>query len=137
MKTPGGWALAGMLYDKYPGVPPRGSPLESVMLLVFLERQRTQLRATRAMVQATLPADKEAQDPAVRAFRDYSDAMFPFLDRAQDTERENARKELLEFVRRPAVIDRRPVLRAKMQKNQAKRFKVRPKLPGTPYRREK
>lgn len=124
-----------MWYDKYRGIPPHGSPLETLFLLVYLQRQETALLGTRALVQSTLPKDKEASDPAVRAYQKYCDAMFPFLERAANKDKEDARNQLLEFVKHPMKIDLKPIW--KMQAANArrvaalKRFQLRPKVPGT------
>jgi len=134
MKTPAGWALAGMWYDKYSGIPPRGSLLESVFVLVHLHRQQAQLLATRALVQVSMPEHRAAQDPAIEAFQKYCDTMFPFLDRAADQEKEQARENLTKFVSKRAMIALKPIW--KMQAEQAKRvatmkrFSLQPTAPG-------
>lgn len=133
MSTPSGWALANVWYDQYRGIPRHGSPLESLFMLVLLQRQFAQLLSTRALVQATLPDEKEAADPAIAAFQKYHDTMFPFLDRIGDPDKEEQRKRLEEFVRRPARIDLKPIWRrtvetAKRIKN-LKRMRVKQRKP--------
>jgi hypothetical protein len=127
-----------MWYDKYPGMPPRNSPLESLFTLVYLQRQEAQLLSTRALVQVSMPTHQEAQDPAIKAFQKYCDTMFPFLDRASNQEEEQARAQLREFVKRPARIQLRPVWKAQAEhaKRMAslKRFAVKATNPGAPYR---
>ena len=135
MKSPSGWALAGMWYDKFHGTPPRGSPMETVFLLVYLQRQEAQLLSTRAIVQSTLPEGKAASDPAIAAYQKYCDAMFPFLDRASNTDEDAARARLLEFVKHPARIALHPIYKAQAENAKRvatlKRFRLQPKIPGT------
>jgi len=128
-----------MWYDKFPGLPPRGSLLESLFTLVYLGRQEAELLSTRAVVQVSMPDSKEAQDPAIEAFQKYCDRMFPFLERAGDQEKEDARKRLLSFVKHPVKIQLKPVLKAAAARARKlatfKRFAVKPTSPGAaqPY----
>lgn len=111
--SPAGWALASMWYDKYPGVPPRGSPLETAFVFVTLKRQMAQIMGIRALVQTGLPEDKESSDPAVKAFQAYCDAAMPPVAE-RETSADAAKQRLLEFVKHPVSIDLRPVWNAKM-----------------------
>jgi hypothetical protein len=135
MKSPEGWALTGMWYDKFAGLPPRGSPLETVFLLVYLQRQEAQLLATRALVQSTLPEGKEASDPAIAAYQKYCDAMFPFMERAANRGKDDERKLLAEFVKHRARILLHPIYKAQAENAKRvavlKRFRLQPKIPGT------
>ncbi len=132
-----------MWYDKFPGRPPRGSLMESLFTLIYLGRQEAELLATRALVQVSMPEMREAQDPAIEAFQKYCDRMFPFLERATNQDKEEARKRLMEFVKRPARIKLKPIW--KMQAQHAKRmatlkkFALKPTMPGAaqPYRAPK
>lgn len=125
-----------MWYDKFAGVPPRGSLLETIFVLVYLHRQNASMLSTRAVVQSLvgLHENRATQDPAVQAFEDYCNKMFPFLDKAMDTEKEASIKRLVEFTKHPAKIALSPVY--KQQAEHAKRmatlrrFKLRPKMPG-------
>jgi len=141
LKTPGGWALAGMWYEKFHGMPPRGSPLERLFTLVYLSKKRADLLATRALVQASMPETKEAQDPVIKAFDAYCNNMFPFLERAADMDKENERKQLLEFVKRPARFDLRPIWSARKAHARRlatrSRFSLNPTVPTSPFRMEK
>lgn len=99
-------------------MPPANSPLESLFILVFVQRQQADLLATRALVEATL-ADEERKD-AVEAFEKYCTKMFPFWDKATDPKNEEQRKALMELVKRPLRIDM-----AKVYKTQANAMKAR------------
>lgn len=90
-------------------------------MLVLLQRQQVQLLSTRALVQTSLPEEKEASDPAIEAFKKYHDAMFPFLDRIGDPDTEQQRKRLEKFVKKRARIDLKP--HWKRQAQSAKRMK--------------
>jgi hypothetical protein len=105
-----------MIYDKYHGVPTANSPLESLFILVYLQRQESDLLATRALVSATL-ADEERKE-AVEAFEAYCEKMFPFWKRASNLEADEERKALLELVKRPIRINLSEVYR-----NQAEALK--------------
>lgn len=136
LKSPGGWGLANIWFDKYPGVPRRGSPLETVFILLHLQRTQQQLLATRALVQSTLPAGKAA-DPAIRAFEMYCDTMLPFLEKAAETEQDDARKFLEEFVKHPVRIDKTDLNKRKVEiltrgrsAPGIKSFKLTPKIAG-------
>jgi hypothetical protein len=126
-----------MWYDKFVGIPPKGSPLETIFVLVRLERSQSQLLETRALIQSIvgLHESRKTQDPAIEAFNEYCAKMFPFLDRAMNTEKEEAHRRLMEFVKAPAKIALHPVYKqqAEHAKKMAtlKRFKLSPKAPGT------
>jgi hypothetical protein len=121
-----------MWYDKYPSLPPGGSPLESLFLLVFLQRQEANLLSTRALVQSTLPEGKAAQ-PAIEAYQKYVDRMFPFIESA--SKESEMHTKLREFVKQKAVIDLRPIMAAQAQtaRNNAvlRQSKLKPSIPGT------
>jgi hypothetical protein len=129
--------VANMWYDKFVGLPPRGSLLESIMVLVRVERQRAQMMETRAIVQSIvgLHESKKTQDPAVQAFQEYCAKMEPQLDGIVKGEKQAAIDALKEFVKRPAKIDLHPIYkqRAEHAKRMAtvKRFRLKPKSPGT------
>jgi hypothetical protein len=96
-----------MWYDKYPGAPPRGSPLETVFLLVHIARKEAELLATRTLVRgqfALLSKSPEGAKAAYEAYQSYSDAMFPFLEHAKDTTTDDHAR-LMEHVKRPVEID--------------------------------
>ncbi len=125
-----------MWYDKFQGLPPRGSLLESLFTLVYLQRKEAELLSTRALVQVAMPDEREAQDPAIEAFQKYCDQMFPFLERATNKDKEEARKRLAEFVKKPAKIKLKPIwkMQAQHAKRMAtlKRFAINPTVPGAP-----
>lgn len=120
-----------MWYDKYTGLPPRGTPLESLFLLVYLQRQESNLLATRALVQSTLPEGKAAK-PAIEAFQKYVDRMFPFIESASKETADHER--LREFVKHPVKIDLKPVFAAQAESARKsavfKHSRLRPQVPG-------
>lgn len=122
-----------MWYDRFQGMPPRGGPLESIFVLVFLQRQEAHLLATRAIVQSTLP-EGQAAKPAIEAFQKYCDTMFPYIERAGDMEKEEQRARLAEFVKHPARIGLAPIYQAQAETarrmSTLKRFRLKPKIPG-------
>jgi hypothetical protein len=137
MKTPTGWALANMWYDKYQGMPPAGTPLESIFTLVFLHKKESEMLATRATIQALV---SEKADPAIEAYKQYCDAMFPYIERAMNTEHDEAREALLEMAKHPLRISLSSLYKAQAdawKKKPGRRMKVpgalriKPKIPGT------
>lgn len=103
-----------MLYEKYEGYPEPGSPLETVFMLVWLQKQQANLLATQALVAAVRAGDSdEAGDVVVKAFDDYANKMFPFFERASDTKLEEEKKALMDLVRRPLRIKLADVYKAK------------------------
>jgi len=71
-----------MLYEMMTEPPAPGTPLESVMLLVWRARQDIELQKTRAVVQAIMSAASDAVEEANKNFekvwKDLLDEMYPF-----------------------------------------------------------
>ena len=91
-------------------MPKINSPLESLFILVFVQRQQADLLATRALVASAL-ADEEKKE-AIEAFEKYCEKMFPFWSRAGDTKDDEQRKALLEMVKHPIKIKMAEVYKA-------------------------
>ena len=132
MRSPAGWALANMWYDQYPGVPPRGSPLETLFLFVMIGRQEAELLATRTLVRgqfALLSKSPESAKAAYEAYQTYSDSMFPFLERAANTTITD-HERLMEHVRHPMRIDMQAFRReqaAQAKQKGLRKFKLKEK----------
>lgn len=94
-----------MWYDKYPGAPPRGSPLETLFVLVQLQRREAELLSTKALVLGSMADSNEETKNVVTSFRAYCDSMFPFLEEAGKLDEANLKARLLEHSRRPLKID--------------------------------
>lgn len=76
-----GWARANVLYDLQKVPPKPGTPLESLMLLVWQMRQTIRLQETRAIVQAILAAGSEDQGmhkAAEEVWNKYTDELMPY-----------------------------------------------------------
>lgn len=137
MKSPTGWGLASVWYDKFQGMPPRGSLLETLFVLVKLSRVQAEMRGTKALVQGILGLSSAGDklDPAIQAFEEYYDQMLPFLERVSETEDDKDRKRLAEFVKHPVRINLNPIYQQQAQHARRMaaldRFKIRPKVPGT------
>lgn len=112
LTSPSGWALANLWYDTCPRMPERGSPFETLLMLVQLQRAKAALYSTRALVQSTLPEGKAA-DAAIKAFQTYCDLQLPFLERAANADVEEAKALLEQFVRHPLSFPIAPVIAAK------------------------
>lgn len=134
MKSPGGWALASMWYDKYSGVPLRGSPLETVFLLVKLHRQEAELLARRTEMRgqlAILSKSPEMAKAMLEAWDSYCDTMFPFLDKAKNLDfLGDAKSQLLEHIKRPMQIDLKQLRSqsaATAKRRGLEKYKVKPR----------
>lgn len=99
-----GWVTANLLYDRLSGVPKPGSPLESILSLVFIKRAEAELLATKALVIASLHPDKKG-DPTVDAFVEYANTLLPWLKQAAEKKSTEAKKALERFVQQPVVIN--------------------------------
>lgn len=76
-----GWARANLLYDLLDSPPKPGTPLESLMLLVWQYRQTIRLHETRAIVQSVLAAQgdsQELQKAAQSAWESFMDELLPY-----------------------------------------------------------
>lgn len=94
-----------MWYDKYPGIPPRGSPLEAVFTRIYVQRQQVELMGTRAMVLSSLADNTAATRKAVEGFQEFCDSIFPFFEKAAELDKERDIKRLMEHVAKPMRID--------------------------------
>jgi hypothetical protein len=76
-----GWARANLLYDTLRAPPKPGTPLESLMLLVWHMRQTIQLPETRDIVQAITAAQSEDQglQKAIKeSWESFVDELMPY-----------------------------------------------------------
>lgn len=105
--------ISGYLYDRYEGLPPNGSPLETVFLIVQRERQRAEMLAVKTQAQALLlilqqlGASKQVAKPATDAFDAYVDHVLPVEKAAEVVS--DAHKVLNDFVKYPARINQQMV----------------------------
>lgn len=125
VRSPAGWALANVWYDKYPGVPPRGSPLETLFIYVHVARKEAELLATQTLVRcqfALLSKTPEGAKSAYEAYQNYAGVMFPMLERAANTTVDDHTR-LMEHVKYPMRIDVQAI--RYMQAEQAKQKGLR------------
>lgn len=111
-----------MWYAKYPGVPPRGSPLETLFLLVHLGQKEAELLATRTLVRgqfASLAKSPESAQAAFDAYQSYADSMFPFLEQAANTTTTDHMR-LMEHIKSPMEIDIRSIRKERAQEDKAR-----------------
>lgn len=127
--------MANLWYEKYPGPPDRGSPLETVLRLVALERKIEEIMATRALVLGAMADDTRGAKEAIKAYQEYCDTMFPFLEKAAELDKDKDRARLLEHVRRPMRIDVAAIRAERAEQARAKaahKFKARPRIVEIP-----
>lgn len=124
--------MANVWYDKYPSVPPRDSPLETLFVFVGIQRKEAELLATRSLVRgqfAVLARSTESAQAAYDAYQAYADSMFPFLEQAANTTTSD-HSRLMEHVKYPMQIDTKMVRhdRAKVARAAGlRKFKLEPK----------
>lgn len=94
-----------MWYDKYPGTPPRGSPLETLFVLVQLQRREADLLATKAQVLGSMADSNEETKNVIASFKGYCDAMFPFLEAAGKMDEAKLKERLFEHSKQVLRID--------------------------------
>lgn len=114
-----------MWYDKYPSVPLRGSPLETVFVAIHLQRMEANLLATRSLVRgqfALLAKSPEAAKEAFDAFQLYADTMFPFLEKAARTTTTD-QVRLAEHVKYPIEINVQALRHERAQQARSKAFR--------------
>jgi hypothetical protein len=76
--TPLGWARANIMYDAMRDVPPPGSPMESVMILVWQMRQEIDFYTVRAIIQSEADDSKDGK-PTQDAWKAVVDAFYPYM----------------------------------------------------------
>lgn len=120
-----------MWFDKYPSVPPRGSPLETVFVHVTVQRKDAELLSTRALVRsqwALLAKSPDAAKASFEAYEAYAESMFPFLEKAQGLATMDDNQKLLEHVKHPMQIDIQAIKRERAADTRARalqKFKMR------------
>lgn len=76
-----GWARANVLYELLDKPPKPGTPLESLILMVWQMREMIRLRETRAITQAILSAGSEREEmhkAAMDAWDNFVDEFMPY-----------------------------------------------------------
>lgn len=94
MRSPVGWALANVFYDKHVGMPDPGSWQEALMLLTWSQRQLGRSAEARFITQAIMTPNDEKV--VVEAQEDFLEALFPYY-RQQQVER---KKHMLSVLKR-------------------------------------
>jgi len=121
-----------MYYEMLTEPPAPGTPLESLMLLVWRARQDIELQKTRAIVQSVIAAASEGEEAnknLKEAWQDLLDEIYPF----QKGHRKSADSAAMEFLRREVargpmkVFPLQPVgrVKSKMRTQYQKREKRR------------
>jgi hypothetical protein len=83
-----------MLYDLAQELPPAGSLLESIFLLVALRKREADVRQTEALVVAIAGAQSGQVDLIQKSLREYKNTVLPFLE-AEKTKQDVDMKALL------------------------------------------
>jgi hypothetical protein len=121
-----------MLYQLASEPPEPGTLLESVFLILTKMGQEEKFLQSRLMVEAILRPMAEGSQGLQDAYRDYQDAIFPFLARGREDEKEKMRNAAKSWsAQGPLRV--RPLQTGR----DAKRFKSRmkqelnkPRIPG-------
>lgn len=120
-----------MLYDKYVGVPPRGSPLESIFCIVSSRRQNAIAQGIMVLV-AGFRDSKETPE----RFQEFLSSMFPYLQGVEERQNEEAREALMDLVGKRLSIDTTQIGRPErsstrmVSREATERFRIQPKIPG-------
>lgn len=98
--TPLGWARANMMYDMLREPPPPGSPLESMMILLWRMREDIRYHHSRVLVQSSIDPDdgKATKD----AWAEYTDVFYPYLKEKRRRDDKAALKFLMSEVKKGA-----------------------------------
>lgn len=95
-----GWARSNLIFETLSEPPKPGTPLESLMLLVWRMRQDVRQYETRALVHAILAAAPEADEKTHKnmqdAWKDYTEELFPF----QRGQRRNENEAAVDYLKR-------------------------------------
>lgn len=114
--TPLGWARANLIYDTIRDRPKPGSPMESVLLLVWQMRQEIEYYAVRAVVQASIDPDegKSTQD----AWKSFTEQFYPYLmEQVKRGDRAAVEYLVKEVKKGPLrVIPLMPLVKSRMRK---------------------
>lgn len=98
-----GWARANLIYETLTGPPTPGTPMESLMLIVWRMRQDIRMNETRVIIQSILAAAPEAGEQAGKsmqeAWKDYTEEIFPF----QRGQRRGADDAAITYLKREAA----------------------------------
>jgi hypothetical protein len=117
--TPLGWARANMLYDMLAEPPTPGSPVESLMILVWQMRQDAQYYQIRAIVQASVEAS-DGGEAAQKAWGSFTDKYYPYLEGIRKRGDEAALKSFYkEADKRLTVTPLQPLTKKERQRRRA------------------
>jgi hypothetical protein len=83
-----------MMYDMMEKPPKPGSVLEALCLMVQMRRQTIQLYGVHTIVQAVRTAQDDSAESVQESFRNYQDAIMPYLKDEIDREQEALVKAL-------------------------------------------
>lgn len=92
-----------MLYELAPEPPEPGSLLESVFMLMAKKRQEIRFLETRFLAESAILSEQENADAFREAYRDYSDAIFPYLARDREEEARKAKKVMHDWAAQKAL----------------------------------
>jgi len=112
-----------MVYDMQHEPPPPGSPLESVMILVWQMRRDIEYYGTRCLVQAEL--DIKDDGKAVQdAWKQYTDAFFPHVKSKRDIGDKSAMDVLMKEVKKGGLAVRplQPLVKSKIHSKRIKHY---------------
>lgn len=121
--TPLGWARANIVYDMQHEPPPPGSPLESILILVWQMRQDIEYYATRALVQAAIDIE-DGGKAADEAWKKYTDAFFPHVKGRRDMGDKAALAMLMREVKKGGLRVRplQPLVKSKLHSKRIKLY---------------
>lgn len=121
--TPLGWARANIVYDMQHEPPPPGSPMESVMILVWQMRQDIEYYGTRALVQAAIDI-QDGGKAADEAWKKYTDAFYPHVKGRREMGDKAALAMLMREVKKGGLKVRplQPLVKSKLHSKRIKHY---------------
>lgn len=121
--TPLGWARANIVYDMQHEPPPPGSPLESVLILVWQMRQDIEYYSTRCLVQAAIDV-QDGGKAANEAWKEYTDAFFPHVKGKRSHGDQAALSMLMKEVKKGGLSVRpmEPLMKSKIHSKRIKHY---------------
>ena len=114
-----GWARANLLLEKYPDVPPTGSPMEILFLVLWRMRQELAFQQSRSAVQSMLSQQGADSKSIEKAFEDLKNSFFPFEKTQRAEEIEILKKVMSKELKRGA-LSVRPMIDLTRAKNKKK-----------------
>lgn len=114
--TPLGWARSNVLYDTISEAPKPGSPVESLLILVWQMRQEIEFHALRVLVQGAVDPDQGKS--TIEAWGEFGEHFYPYLKNHQKRSDQIALESLYKEIKKGGlkVIPLSPLIKSRLHK---------------------